>query len=90
MKIDAELCLRLARVYSILALLDRSCYRRRHRSAMSKASGKTNATQALTKLLEKTSDWDKDERYMATNDLCTMLKNYYPEPLLLCISIFRW
>ncbi len=27
----------------------------------------------LNKLLEKTADWDKDERYMATNDLCTAL-----------------
>ena len=24
---------------------------------------------ALNALLDKTSDWDKDERYMATNDL---------------------
>ena len=24
-------------------------------------------------LLEKTADWDKDERYMATNDLCQLL-----------------
>lgn len=22
------------------------------------------------------SDWDKDERYMATNDLCSLLQNY--------------
>lgn len=28
---------------------------------------------SLNLLLEKTSDWDKDERYMATNDLCTAL-----------------
>ncbi len=35
-----------------------------------------NATQHLNKLLESTSHWDKDERYMATNDLCTMLQNY--------------
>jgi hypothetical protein len=27
----------------------------------------------LNSLLEKTSDWDKDERYMATNDLCNEL-----------------
>lgn len=27
----------------------------------------------LNLLLEKTSNWDKDERYMATNDLCTEL-----------------
>ena len=27
----------------------------------------------LNQLLEKTSDWDKDERYMATNDLCNEL-----------------
>jgi len=28
---------------------------------------------ALNQLLEKTADWDKDERYMATNDLCNAL-----------------
>lgn len=28
---------------------------------------------ALNKLIDKTSDWDKDERYMATNDLCIAL-----------------
>lgn len=28
---------------------------------------------SLNVLLEKTADWDKDERYMATNDLCTAL-----------------
>jgi cullin-associated NEDD8-dissociated protein 1 len=33
-------------------------------------------TGQLNKLLEKTSDWDKDERYMATNDLCSLLQNY--------------
>jgi hypothetical protein len=45
------------------------------------AQGKPNsATQALTKLLETTSHWDKDERYMATNDLCTMLQNYVVIP----------
>ena len=27
----------------------------------------------LNTLLEKTADWDKDERYMATNDLCSEL-----------------
>jgi cullin-associated NEDD8-dissociated protein 1 len=27
----------------------------------------------LNQLLEKTNDWDKDERYMATNDLCNEL-----------------
>ena len=27
----------------------------------------------LNTLLEKTSDWDKDERYMATNDLMNEL-----------------
>lgn len=31
------------------------------------------STASLNTLLEKTSDWDKDERYMATNDLCTLL-----------------
>jgi hypothetical protein len=35
---------------------------------------------SLNTLLEKTSDWDKDERYMATNDLCTLLSN--PPPTL--------
>ena len=30
-------------------------------------------TQLLNHLLEKTRDWDKDERYMATNDLCNEL-----------------
>lgn len=28
---------------------------------------------SLNALLEKTADWDKDERYMATNDLCAAL-----------------
>lgn len=27
----------------------------------------------LNKLIEKTGDYDKDERYMATNDLCALL-----------------
>jgi hypothetical protein len=27
----------------------------------------------LQQLIDKTSDWDKDERYMATNDLCNIL-----------------
>ncbi|CAM9970460.1 unnamed protein product [Ascophyllum nodosum] len=34
--------------------------------------GGMNAT--LNSLLEKTSNWDKDERYMATNDLCNELQ----------------
>lgn len=34
--------------------------------------GGVNAT--LNGLLEKTSNWDKDERYMATNDLCNELQ----------------
>ena len=29
---------------------------------------------ALNALLDKTSDWDKDERYMATSDLCAELQ----------------
>ena len=29
---------------------------------------------ALNALLDKTSDWDKDERYMATNDLIQELQ----------------
>ena len=32
-----------------------------------------SSTNFLIQLLEKTSDWDKDERYMATNDLCNEL-----------------
>jgi cullin-associated NEDD8-dissociated protein 1 len=32
-----------------------------------------SGTTFLNQLLEKTSDWDKDERYMATNDLCNEL-----------------
>lgn len=32
-----------------------------------------SGTTFLNTLLEKTSDWDKDERYMATNDLCNEL-----------------
>jgi hypothetical protein len=31
------------------------------------------STENILKLLEKTSHWDKDERYMATNDLCNLL-----------------
>lgn len=34
--------------------------------------GSMSAT--LNSLLEKTSNWDKDERYMATNDLCNELQ----------------
>eukprot|EP00981_Chlorochromonas_danica_P000307 scaffold77_cov243-Ochromonas_danica.AAC.9 len=30
-------------------------------------------SSSLLQLIEKTSNWDKDERYMATNDLCNML-----------------
>ena len=44
-------------------------------------STKGPATLAtLNSLLEKTSNWDKDERYMATNDLCALLSN--PPPTL--------
>lgn len=32
------------------------------------------ATQTLNTLLEKADDWDKDERYMATSDLCNELQ----------------
>lgn len=35
-------------------------------------AGGMNAT--LNSLLDKTSNWDKDERYMATNDLCNELQ----------------
>ena len=31
------------------------------------------STLSLSALIEKTSDYDKDERYMATNDLCNAL-----------------
>jgi cullin-associated NEDD8-dissociated protein 1 len=31
------------------------------------------STTYLNSLVEKSSDWDKDERYMATNDLCNEL-----------------
>lgn len=41
----------------------------------SKFSGAAGGLAYLNALLEKTSDWDKDERYMATNDLCTLLFN---------------
>lgn len=33
----------------------------------------SGGAQQINALLEKTSDWDKDERYMATNDLCSLL-----------------
>lgn len=32
----------------------------------------------LNALLDKTSDWDKDERYMAINDICGLLSNTPP------------
>ncbi len=28
---------------------------------------------SISQLLENTAHWDKDERYMATNDLCNIL-----------------
>lgn len=31
------------------------------------------STFELQTLIEKTSHWDKDERYMATNDICSFL-----------------
>eukprot|EP01031_Cornospumella_fuschlensis_P044383 gene44383-54275_t len=31
------------------------------------------SSATLLQLVDKTSDWDKDERYMATNDLCNLL-----------------
>ena len=34
----------------------------------------TMASANLNELLEKTADWDKDERYMATSDLCAELQ----------------
>lgn len=39
----------------------------------SNTSGATASTSNFLALIEKTSDWDKDERYMATNDLCNLL-----------------
>ncbi|CAM9131552.1 unnamed protein product, partial [Ectocarpus sp. 12 AP-2014] len=45
---------------------------------MSGLSGGGNSgggmSATLNSLLEKTSNWDKDERYMATNDLCNELQ----------------
>ena len=32
-----------------------------------------NSLASLNSLIDKTGDWDKDERYMATNDLCAIL-----------------
>ncbi len=32
-----------------------------------------SSTVNLQQLIENTSHWDKDERYMATNDLCNLL-----------------
>lgn len=31
------------------------------------------SNHSLQQLVENTSHWDKDERYMATNDLCNVL-----------------
>jgi hypothetical protein len=31
------------------------------------------SSNTLLPLIEKTSHWDKDERYMATNDICNLL-----------------
>ena len=31
----------------------------------------------LSSLLEKASSWDKDERYMASSDLCSLLGGEY-------------
>lgn len=36
-------------------------------------ASKVGSISNINELLEKTSDWDKDERYMATNDLCNLL-----------------
>lgn len=38
------------------------------------SSGGGGMSATLNGLLEKTSNWDKDERYMATNDLCNELQ----------------
>jgi len=43
-------------------------------SSMMNTTGMTASSLAqINVLLEKTADWDKDERYMATNDLCQLL-----------------
>jgi cullin-associated NEDD8-dissociated protein 1 len=38
------------------------------------SSSSNNISQTITQLLKKTSHYDKDERYMATSDLCELLK----------------
>jgi hypothetical protein len=44
-------------------------------------------------LLEKTNDWDKDERYMATNDICNELsKDAKIDEVLerrICVAVLR-
>eukprot|EP00611_Tribonema_gayanum_P000986 TRINITY_DN1074_c0_g1_i3.p1 TRINITY_DN1074_c0_g1~~TRINITY_DN1074_c0_g1_i3.p1 ORF type:complete len:839 (+),score=442.73 TRINITY_DN1074_c0_g1_i3:116-2632(+) len=52
-----------------------------------------STAQQIHSLLEKTSDWDKDERYMATSDLCTELqKDVKIEPQLerrVCAAVLK-
>ena len=43
-------------------------------SSMLGGRGGGGMNAMLNGLLEKTSNWDKDERYMATNDLCNELQ----------------
>lgn len=43
-------------------------------SGMTGGGGGGGMSATLNSLLEKTSNWDKDERYMATNDLCNELQ----------------
>lgn len=43
-------------------------------SGSSGGGGAGGMSATLNSLLEKTSNWDKDERYMATNDLCNELQ----------------
>lgn len=54
----------------------------------SSGGGGMNAT--LNGLLEKTSNWDKDERYMATNDLCNELQKDIKVILLYHTEVYAW
>ena len=46
-----------------------------HNKVVLMSSKQTMVTANWTHLLEQMSNWDKDERYMATNDLCNLLKD---------------
>ena len=51
------------------------------------------SSQSLSSLLDQTSNWDKDERYMATNDLCnTLSKDIKIEEAMeqkICIAVLK-